>query len=326
MTDSDNTLFTHETIINFLQSNKFSFRINRALLYGLGTDSYAVFVILCSFNPSHPSIATIVKISRLSERNVKYKIKILTKELKLFSYIRGNSRNLCNTYTRNYKNIAEFVFKHDAEVRSVISNSDSIDAPDAPQLVHQMHQLKPLTSAPDALVHTMHQLEHPTSAPDAPQLVHQMHTKVQDRKYKIEEEEVSVADAYIIKKPKPIADEIKQAWNNACSNNPKTLPPIRSMTVNRLKSIAKLTEIGLETIQDWNEYICMVFSSKYLTGQIKQWSADFDWVIEKDHAIKILEGKYNDKKSRPNDFDVGKNDLIDELFKPNGANIFAGRF
>lgn len=37
-------------------------------------------------------------------------------------------------------------------------------------------------------------------------------------------------------------------------------------------------------------------ASDFLTGKIKNWKADFDWIIKEDHAVSIFEGKYDNKE------------------------------
>ena len=76
----------------------------------------------------------------------------------------------------------------------------------------------------------------------------------------------------------------------------KDLPGVRKVTSKRKKHIgARHKELG--SIDEWKKYFQTVKDSDYLMGKIKEWKADFDWLINETNCAKVLEGKYTNRKS-----------------------------
>ena len=65
------------------------------------------------------------------------------------------------------------------------------------------------------------------------------------------------------------------------------------MTNERVEKISQCDELIKGA---WQDLFTKVKTSDFLTGKIKAWRADFDWVIE--HPIKILEGSFDNPTER----------------------------
>jgi len=84
---------------------------------------------------------------------------------------------------------------------------------------------------------------------------------------------------------------LSEAWNTNCGELPKVL----SLSKSRIEKIrVRLSERPLE---GWVDIFKKVSSSSFCTGQNdRKWVATFDWLIDNDHnALKVLEGKYDDR-------------------------------
>jgi len=101
------------------------------------------------------------------------------------------------------------------------------------------------------------------------------------------------------KQPKDI-DQIVRAWND--SGQPKC----RQVTVPRRRALlARLKEP--EWVDEWNEALERLKASSFCRGENdRRWKADFDWFIKPDTVTKLLEGKYDDAKSRSSEAPPGK--------------------
>lgn len=88
--------------------------------------------------------------------------------------------------------------------------------------------------------------------------------------------------------------EIMEFFNTTC----KSLPKIRGLSDARKKAInARLKDYSIDTIK---EVFQLVEDSDFLSGREngeRQWVASFDWVLNGNNFIKILEGNYVNKKS-----------------------------
>lgn len=86
---------------------------------------------------------------------------------------------------------------------------------------------------------------------------------------------------------------IVNAYNETCVS----LPSIQKLTDKRKNKIkARLKSF---TIDDFNKLFKKVQESKFLNGDNdKGWRANFDWLIEESNMLKVLEGYYEDRKSK----------------------------
>lgn len=87
-----------------------------------------------------------------------------------------------------------------------------------------------------------------------------------------------------------------EMWNDLAH---PSLPRAIKLTAKRRTQInARIKEYP--EAEFWQDAITMINSSKFCLGQInitgsrtKSWTADFDWFIKPDSAIKLIEGKYS---------------------------------
>lgn len=106
-------------------------------------------------------------------------------------------------------------------------------------------------------------------------------------------------DILVSERPTPKATELDcsfvvKLFNDRC----KGFPKIVKLTEKRKKVI----RIWFDDIGGTYEKVQEIFdraqSSSFLRGDNNRaWSADFDWIIHKSNWVKILEGKYDDKKT-----------------------------
>ena len=75
------------------------------------------------------------------------------------------------------------------------------------------------------------------------------------------------------------------------------LPQIRTITEKRKKAICKF--LKTYQITDWEEVCKTASSSSFLMGKTgNKWRASFDFLINVDNAVKVLEGRYADIAGR----------------------------
>jgi len=106
-------------------------------------------------------------------------------------------------------------------------------------------------------------------------------------KVKVEVNSKSNEKGGVGEKTKIEFQKIVDIFNSVCKN----LPQVSKITKQREISInARLQEYGLSKI---GEVFQNVSNSQFLNGaNDRGWKADFDWVINPNNFIKILEGKY----------------------------------
>lgn len=89
-------------------------------------------------------------------------------------------------------------------------------------------------------------------------------------------------------------NSILEIFHSVCID----LPKVKKLTNKRKKAInAIVKEYDLETI---GEVFNKISESDYLNGKIKSWSANFDWIFNKNNFIKILEDNYKNKLNAKN--------------------------
>jgi hypothetical protein len=97
-------------------------------------------------------------------------------------------------------------------------------------------------------------------------------------------------------KPAPQKEEIELVvthWNEICGEK---LPKVQTLTERRKSFIrARLSEHDLK---EWPTIFSRVARSGFLTGENdRNWKTDFDWVMNQNNLVKILEGKYDDHRN-----------------------------
>ncbi|MEZ3437816.1 MAG: hypothetical protein K1W18_02935 [Oscillospiraceae bacterium] len=79
---------------------------------------------------------------------------------------------------------------------------------------------------------------------------------------------------------------IVEQYSSICKN----LLPIQNLTLKRKRIIAQCIKAGFDPIEVFKK----AAQSSFLGGKNKeQWHANFDWILEPEHALKILEGNYS---------------------------------
>lgn len=91
--------------------------------------------------------------------------------------------------------------------------------------------------------------------------------------------------------PKEIPyDDIAKLYNDICSYK---LPKVLRISTSRKRHIKARFSDGY-TIDDFERLFKMTVASPFLCGENgRNWTANFDWLIEPGNMIKVLEGNYN---------------------------------
>ena len=109
----------------------------------------------------------------------------------------------------------------------------------------------------------------------------------------------------IVKRGKeiPSPEQILDLFNNIC----KSLAPAKYLTDSRKEAIESVT--AKYTIEQITECFRTAESSPFLTGtNDRKWKATFDWLIQEDNMVKVLEGNFSDPTGGTIGFD------LDEFF------------
>lgn len=90
--------------------------------------------------------------------------------------------------------------------------------------------------------------------------------------------------------------QIMQLFNSTC----KSLPKIKDMTDKRQKAIKTWWDKESLTLEDLRRFFEKVENSRFLTGQVNEFRACFDWIVKPSNRQKIVEGNYDSSGSKPN--------------------------
>jgi DNA-binding Lrp family transcriptional regulator len=102
---------------------------------------------------------------------------------------------------------------------------------------------------------------------------------------------ISLIDKPLIDKEK--VNEVKNLYNTICVS----YPTLRVLSDKRQKAIKKILERF--SIEDIRTVFENAESSSFMKGKNdRKWSATFDWMMNEDNLIKVLEGNYADKRGR----------------------------
>jgi hypothetical protein len=105
-------------------------------------------------------------------------------------------------------------------------------------------------------------------------------------------------------------EEIIDAYNSVLGNCLRIAAP--DPTDNRVK-LVKERSIKFKTIHDWRTYFKQVAKTSFLLGDGKVgFKADFDWLINEDNYIKLIEGKYESNKEKAYFIDLEFIKIINE--------------
>ncbi len=87
---------------------------------------------------------------------------------------------------------------------------------------------------------------------------------------------------------------VAELYNGICIS----LPKVKSVTPKRKEAIIKLIRLGY-TIEDMKTIFINAENSSFLKGENKNnWSANFDWLIKEENAVKVIEGNYTNKTKK----------------------------
>ena len=153
---------------------------------------------------------------------------------------------------------------------------------------------------------------------------------IEEGKKERKEEYNSITDVMLSdQQPKPkenshIYATIRELYNSVCGSYPRLV----KMTEARKKAIhARLRKY---TLDDFKTLFEKAEASDFLKGSNnRNWSADFDWLINESNMTKTLEGKYdNNKKGVKGNGSAGKagksKDYIQEFIDSGGDVDFTG--
>lgn len=76
------------------------------------------------------------------------------------------------------------------------------------------------------------------------------------------------------------------------------LTAVRKMTDNRKRKLKArwCEDPERQTVEYWDKFFAYVADSDFLTGRDNRWSScDFEWLIESENHIKVIEGKYENR-------------------------------
>ena len=91
--------------------------------------------------------------------------------------------------------------------------------------------------------------------------------------------------------------QIADMYNDTCVS----LPSVKSLSDKRKKAIK--ARLNTYTIDDFKNVFEKTERSDFLTGRTGQWSATFDWLLNENNMIKVLEGNYDNKQSKAKESD-----------------------
>jgi len=76
----------------------------------------------------------------------------------------------------------------------------------------------------------------------------------------------------------------------------KTLPKVVKLTDERKAAMCAAVEV-LDGVS-FEQLFAKVANSDFLMGRVKDWRADFDWILRSENIVKILSGKYHGKATK----------------------------
>ncbi|MDA9762205.1 hypothetical protein N9C84_03950 [Desulfobacterales bacterium] len=94
-------------------------------------------------------------------------------------------------------------------------------------------------------------------------------------------------------------EDIRVLYNSILDD---VLPTCRAMTKPRMKALnarwnekhrTSDGELTSDSLEYWQRYFEYVKSSRYLTGHVNDWRANFDWLTKKANFIKVIENQFN---------------------------------
>ena len=90
-------------------------------------------------------------------------------------------------------------------------------------------------------------------------------------------------------------ETIKELFNQVCPSYPQ----LTILTQKRKSLIQKLWDAMGQTIEHFQKAFSLAESSDFLSGRLGSWRACFDWLIQEDKFVALLEGCYTNPNRRP---------------------------
>ena len=81
-----------------------------------------------------------------------------------------------------------------------------------------------------------------------------------------------------------------EAWNTLTT---KPIPRCRELTAKRKR--AAMARLAERDMAEWRHVIDRIQQSAFCRGDGTTWVASFDWLLQPDVAVKVLEGKYDNR-------------------------------
>ena len=115
---------------------------------------------------------------------------------------------------------------------------------------------------------------------------------------------------------KSIYTSVMDEFNTICQSLPKVkaINPMRRGRIDRATA-----QLGTLTFVDLFK---RVEASDFLTGRVKPWRADFDWILKPENLTKILEGCYDNRTAPPPNKRKGKG----SVYSAKGASFDISKY
>lgn len=92
-------------------------------------------------------------------------------------------------------------------------------------------------------------------------------------------------------------ESIKSTWNELVKNNEMgNIPKCNSLSDKRKKLIKKTSELYIKTIDEWGHYFMKISGSNFLKGLTSDWKCNFEWAINPNNVLKVIDGNYDNNK------------------------------
>ena len=85
--------------------------------------------------------------------------------------------------------------------------------------------------------------------------------------------------------------EIVNLYNRICVS----LPRCTMLSDRRKKALSARLHDGFQ-LEDFEKLFKIAENTDFLSGRKTQWKANFDWLVNENNMLKVLEGNYNDEK------------------------------
>ena len=104
----------------------------------------------------------------------------------------------------------------------------------------------------------------------------------------------AVKDTYSADSSVPYED-IKELFNASCPSYPK----VTDLTPKRKNRLCKLWHRLGQSMECFKKAFSLAEASDFLAGRISSWRASFDWLIQEDKFIALIEGNYESRGVAP---------------------------